>query len=245
MTDVEHDPDTERYAYSPKALARLVLSYELRELADRAAAGVPTGSDDYAEPGEEVGEALALVHQAQEVLLRAVIYERARHASWEAIAEQLDMKKQSAHERYRETEQTWKDALHEPFNPMPPGARFPYEYLRLHEAAYEPIKAGRDLDEWAQERGKGEHAVTGGLPTLSLLDEMGQVLDGLNYLYRNMSELGFKGPDPKARLRLTERKAALLDRIATEEGRPEAAVQAEEARALAAQLRAEIDGAAG
>ncbi|MFD4320499.1 hypothetical protein [Streptomyces sp. NPDC058548] len=38
---------------------------------------------------------------------------------------------------------------------------------------------------------------------------------------------------PAARLRLTERKAALLDRIAVEE-----------ARALAAQLRAEIEGAA-
>ncbi|SCE46555.1 hypothetical protein GA0115236_161528 [Streptomyces sp. IgraMP-1] len=50
------------------------------------------------------------------------------------------------------------------------------------------------------------------------------------------------GPDPAARLRLTELKAALLDRIAVEEGRPEATVQAEEARALAAQLRAEIDG---
>ncbi|MFB7649443.1 hypothetical protein ACFC0S_15700 [Streptomyces sp. NPDC056084] len=240
MTDVEHDPDTERYAYSPKALARLVLSYELRELADRAAASVPTGSDEYGEPGEEVADAFALVHQAQEVLLRAVIYERAKHTSWAAIAEQLDMKKQSAHERYREAEQEWKDALHEPFNPIPPGARFPYEYLRLHEAAYAPLKAGRDLDEWAQERGKGEHAVTGGLPTLSLLDEMGQLLDSLSHLYRDMH----KRPDPIARLRLTERKAALLDRIAIEEGRPEAAAQAEEARALAAQLRAEIEGTA-
>ncbi|GAA2201215.1 hypothetical protein [Streptomyces bangladeshensis] len=240
MADVELDPDTERYAYSPKALARLVLSYELRELADRAAVGVSTGSDDYAEPGEEVGDGLALVHQAQEVLTRAVIFERAKGTSWEAIAEQMEMKRQSAHERYREAEQTWKNALHEPFNPLPPGARPTYEYLRLHEAAYAPIAAGRSLDEWAEEHGKGEHAVTGGLPTLSLLDEMGQLLDGLKYLYRDM----YKRPDPVARLRLTERKAALLDRIAIEEGRPEAAVQAEEARALAAQLRAEIEGTA-
>ncbi|WP_331751505.1 hypothetical protein OG215_40010 (plasmid) [Streptomyces globisporus] len=216
MTDVEHDPDTERYAYSPKALARLVLSYELRELADRAAGGVPTDSDDYAEPGEEVADALALVRQAQEVLSRAVLFERARHTGWEAIAEQLDMKKQSAHERYREAEQEWKDALQVPFNPTPPGARFPYEYLRLHEAAYEPIKAGRDLD------------------------EMGQLLDGLSHLYQDMQ----KRPDPIARLRLTERKAALLDRIAIEEGRPEAAAQAEEPRALAARLRAGIEGTA-
>ncbi|MFE4581329.1 hypothetical protein [Streptomyces chartreusis] len=61
------------------------------------------------------------------------------------------MKKQSAHERYREAEQTWKDALHEPFNPIPPGARVPTDFLRLHEAAYAPIAAGRSLDEWAKE----------------------------------------------------------------------------------------------
>ncbi|MFC8713262.1 hypothetical protein ACFUCQ_25580 [Streptomyces sp. NPDC057197] len=132
------------------------------------------------------------------------------------------------------------DALHEPFTQIPPGKRPTYEYLRLHEAAYAPIGVGRQLDEWAKERGQGEHAVTGGLPTLSLLEEMNQVLGGLTHLYRDI----YKGPDPVARLRLTERKAALLDRIAVEEGRPEAAVQAEEARALAAQLRAEIEGAA-
>ncbi|WP_164837413.1 hypothetical protein [Streptomyces sp. B29(2018)] len=167
------------------------------------------------------------MRQAQEVLTRAVLFELARHTSWEAIAEQLDMKTQSAHERYRKAEQRWKDALHEPFNRIPSSARFPYEYLRLHEAAYEPIKAGRDRDEWAQERGKGERAVTGGLPTLSLLDEVGQLVEGLRYLYRDMQ----KYPDPVARLRLTERKAALLNRIAilgergSERGRAAVAVE--------------------
>ncbi|WP_406171427.1 hypothetical protein OIE52_46355 [Streptomyces canus] len=48
---------------------------------------------------------------------------------------------------------------------------------------------------------------------------------------------------PAARLRLTERKAALLDRIAIEEGPPEAAAQPEGAPGLAAQLRVEIEGA--
>ncbi|MFI8515318.1 hypothetical protein ACIGHB_29740 [Streptomyces sp. NPDC085460] len=67
---------------------------------------------------------------------------------------------------------------------------------------------------------------------------MSQLLDGLKHLYRDT----YKGPDPVARLRLTECKAALLDRIAVEEGRPEAAAQAEKARALAVQLRAEIGG---
>jgi hypothetical protein len=76
-------------------------------------------------------------------------------------------------------EQTWKDAPHEPFGPLPSGAQPTYEYLRPHEAAYAPIGAGRQLDEWAKERGQGEYAITGGLPTLFLLDEMNQVLSAV------------------------------------------------------------------
>lgn len=231
MTDMEHDPATDRYAYSRTALARLVLSYELRELADRAAAGVPTGSDDAAEPGEEVGAALDLVQQAQEVLTRAVLFERAKGTSWEAIAEQMDVKRQSAHERYREAEQDWRDALHDPFDA--------HGGLLLPHAAYAPTEAGRSLDAWAHGHGHGEHAVTDGLPTLDLLEEMNQVLEGLRHLYRDMH----KGPDPVARLKLLERKAALLERIAVEEGRPDAAEQAAETRARIAELRAGTDGA--
>ncbi len=41
----------------------------------------------------------------EEVLTRAVLFERAKGASWKAIAEQVDMKRQSTHERYRWAEQ--------------------------------------------------------------------------------------------------------------------------------------------
>lgn len=229
-------PDTEddRYAYTHEALARLALSYELRELANRAASGVPTESDGYAYPGEAAGSALDLVEQAQKVLTRAVIYERAKRTSWEVIADKLDIRKQSAHERYRDAEQEWEAALHEPFV-----ANGEYRELRLHWAAHRPTVAGRDLDDWASEHGYGERAVTGGLPPLSLLEELNQVLGGLNYLYRDMSST----PDPAARASLQERKAALLDRIAVEEDRPSAALQAAEARALAEKLRTEVAGA--
>lgn len=236
MTEAEHDPDDERYAYSRTALSRLAFSDELRELADRAASGVPTKNDSGSVPGEQVGDAFALVQQAQEVLAHAVIYERQKGTSWEAIAEHLDIKKQSAHERYKDRIEEWKLALVEPFYPSRPDAKL--RSLRLHQAAYAPTTAGQRLDEWARERGQGEHAVTGALPVLSTVEEMVQVLDGLNHLYRDMHT----PPDPAARARLLERKAALLDRIAVEEGRPEAAAQAEEARALAVQLRAETDG---
>ncbi|PBC72368.1 hypothetical protein BX261_7304 [Streptomyces sp. 2321.6] len=242
MTDAEHDPDSERYAYSRTALARLALSSELRDLADSAAAGVPTTHDMWSRPGEAVGDAVDLVRQAQEVLARAVIYERQKHTSWEAIGEQLDMKKQSAHERYKDLIEEWKLALQEPFHPAPSDAAV--RGRRLHDAAYAPTTAGRDLDQWVREHipahHETDHPVTGHLPALTTAEEMVQVLDALNHLYSDMHT----PPDPADRARLTERKAALLDRIAIEEDRPEAAVQAEEARALAAQLRADIDGTA-
>ncbi|MGW5042188.1 hypothetical protein ACWEQK_28925 [Streptomyces parvulus] len=236
MTDA-CDPDTDRYAYSRTALARLALSAELRELADRASAGVTTTHDMWARPGEMVGTALDLVHQAQEVLARAVVYERQKHTSWEAIGEQLDVKKQSAHERYKETVAEWQLALQEPHYAAPPGAAV--RGLRLHEAAYAPTTAGQALDAWVREHipahRETDHPVTGHLPALTTAEEMVQVLDALNHLYGDART----PPDPLARARLTERKAALLDRIAVEEGRAEAAQQADEARALAVQLRIE------
>ncbi|MFE4678204.1 hypothetical protein [Streptomyces sp. NPDC056723] len=238
MADRERDPDSERYAYSRTALARLAFSAELRELADRAAARVPTTNDCWSHPGEPVGDAFDLVKQAQEALTRAVIYERQKGTSWEAIAEQLDIKKQSAHERYKDAVEEWKLGLVEPFYP-PSRPDEKIRSLRLHDAAYTPTAAGRRLDAWARERGQGEHAVTGALPALTTAEEMVQVLDGINHLYGD----GRKPADPAARARLTDRKAALLERIAVEDGNPQAAVQAAEARALAAQLRTEAEKA--
>ena len=206
--------------------------------------GMTDLSDDY--PGarepvslvsDQVSAALGLVERAQEVLTRAVLYEQEKGTSWEKIAEQLGIRRQSAHERYQEPQRQWRESCLQPLDaPSVPGGRV-YN-LRLHAAAYTPTATGQRLDTWAHERGYGEHAVTAGLPTLSLLEEMNQVLEGLNHLYRHP----YLPPDPAARLRLVERKAALLDRIAVEQDRPEAAGQAAEARAYATQLRAEIDG---
>ncbi|CAM5513141.1 hypothetical protein STENM223S_03149 [Streptomyces tendae] len=82
MTDTP-DPDADRCAYSRTALARLALSAKQLELVDRALTGVPTTHDVWARPGEMVGTALGLVHQTQEVLAQAVVYERQKHTSAE------------------------------------------------------------------------------------------------------------------------------------------------------------------
>ena len=169
-----------------------------------------------------------------------MLYERARGRSWEVIGEALgDISRQSAHERYREDEQEWKDSQHEPYGPGPVGGP---PSTRLHTAAMEPTSTGRRLDAWTRKHlaGRGsidsdEHPVTGHLPVLSAPEEMVQVLDAIQYAQR--TDAG-----PAFRAVMHERKAALLDRIAVEDGKPEAAVQAQESRALAAHLRAEAEG---
>ncbi|MFJ1536368.1 hypothetical protein ACIOFV_50195 [Streptomyces mirabilis] len=232
------DPETDRYNYSRTALARLVLSSELQELADRAIAEVPTANDSWSQPGERVSAVLELVQQAQEALTRAVIYERTRHTSWELIGEALGgITRQSAEQRYREALQEWKDAQQEPYyEPVGPGG---IRGSRLHPAAMEPTATGRRLDAWTHQHVTSrpttyadEHPVTGHLPSLSTAEEMVQVLDAIQYAQAHDA-------GPTFRAAMHERKAALLDRIATEDGKPEAAVQAQESRMLAARLREE------
>ncbi|WP_030348935.1 hypothetical protein [Streptomyces sp. NRRL S-1022] len=232
--DATHDVSTDRYAYSRRALSRLVLSFEQRDLAERAAAGVPT-DDTYAHPGELVEEAQTLVELAQQVLRWAVIHERQKGTSWEEIGQRLGgITRQSAHERYKDAVDEWQFSLVQPYEPGT--AASPYPAPVLHEAALEPTATGARLDAWAREhvpsaRGT-EHPVTGHLPPLTTVEEMNQVLAAIQHLTAH-------GASPAERAAVYERKAALLERIAAEDGRPEAAEQAADARARAARLREE------
>lgn len=234
MASNHPDPTTDRFAYSRTALARLVLSFEQQDLADRAAAGVPT-NDAFLHQGEMVEECLALVEQAQEVLRRAVIWERQKGTSWEEIGERLGgISRQAAHERYKADVDEWQQSLVEPYGPERGGYRTP----RLHEAALEPTRTGQQLDEWAREHVRSarddEHPVTGHLPTLSIPEEMVQVLDAIKHLTDIKAT-------PAERAAVYDRKAALLERIAAEDGNPEAAEQAADVRVRAARLRDEAD----
>lgn len=244
-TDPSRDFDVkaaaDRRGYSRTALARLVLAHECAELADLAAAHVATVSDSAGRPGEMVGEALQLVSMAQDVLTKAVVYERQKGTSWHQIGEQLGVKRQGAHERYREAEEDWKLALVEPLEPARPAdinGRITPREVRLHHAAYNPTKTAHALDRWVREQvhhyRNTEHPVSGHLRPLSTIEEMGQILDAINLLHRTHA-------GPAERAEVMEWKADLLDRIAAEDGKPEAVQQAAEARAYAAQLRAEAE----
>ncbi|WP_331729772.1 hypothetical protein [Streptomyces chartreusis] len=226
----------DRYAYSRRALSRLVLSFEQRDLATRAAAGVPT-DDAYASPGELVEEAQTLVELAQGVLRWAVIHERQKGTSWEEIGERLGgITRQSAHERYKQAVEDWQLALVQPYEPGTATSPFPAPVL--HEAALEPTATGARLDEWARTHVPSarnqEHPVTGPLPPLTTVEEMNQVLAAIQHLTSHDA-------DAAERAAVYERKASLLERIAVEDDRPEAAEQAADVRARAARLRAQAD----
>ncbi|WP_329492577.1 hypothetical protein OG618_37945 (plasmid) [Kitasatospora sp. NBC_01246] len=239
MANTEYDPDADRHGYSRTALARLAYSDELAELADQAAAHVPTIHDLFSNRGEAVGEALALVALAEAVLTRAVVYERQRGASWQQIGDQLDIARQSAHERYREVEEDWQLGLVEPLYPAQPvniHGQVPVRGLRLPDAAYSPTPAAQRLDQWVRDHlprhRDTEHPVSGRLPKLTAAEEISQVLAAITHLQE--TDAG-----PAERAAVMERKAALLERIAAEEGKPDALQKAAEARAYATQLRAD------
>uniref|UniRef100_UPI003F491A85 hypothetical protein n=1 Tax=Nocardia sp. CA-095871 TaxID=3239971 RepID=UPI003F491A85 len=230
MDSAAQHPEDDRYSYSTRALARLVLSDQMSDIADHAASLVPTTGDRGWYPGEIVAAARGLVDLAQAALVRAVLYERATGTSWEIIGEVLEITRQSAHAKFREDEQEWKEALHEPYYE----SSGPIRNLRLPDAAYRPTDAGRRLDKWARTHcDEDGNPVTDGLPELSLIDELNQVLAAINHLYRDM----YTPTNQDQRARMLDRKAALLDRIAVETNRPQAAQQAQEARALAAEIR--------
>ncbi|MET9915294.1 hypothetical protein ABZZ74_53310 [Streptomyces sp. NPDC006476] len=235
MKNTDPDPETDRYAYSRAALARLVLSYEQRQLAMQAAANVPT-DDTYATPGILVTQAQRLVDLAREVLTRSVIYERTNGTSWEEIGEALGITRQSAHERFKAAMDEWELSLVEPFQE---DENWPVPCMRIHAAAYEPTWTGRWLDQWVRETLPAyrdqEYPVSGHLQPLSADEEMHQVDAAIRHLHSS-------GAGPAERAAVYERKAALLDRIAVEDGTPEAAEQAAETRARAAQLRAQAEG---
>ncbi len=86
--------------YTDEARVRLLLSYAYRDVAELALSGAGTWADRGIQPGDAVEEAVRLVREAEEVLLAAIVWERVRGTTWEAIAQALQMHRQGAHRKY-------------------------------------------------------------------------------------------------------------------------------------------------
>jgi len=98
--------------FPPIDLARLAHAQAARELSDTARAEVSTQADKEAEDGDFIARALRLVHEADRVLELAVVLERERGSSWEAVGRALgQITRQSAHGRYAGVHHEFLDAL--------------------------------------------------------------------------------------------------------------------------------------
>jgi hypothetical protein len=136
--------------YPPRARARLALAVAARNLSDLARSAVPTTADrPAARDGEAVEEALRLVAAAEEVLNRAVVWEREKGTTWEAIAEALGgRRKQTAQERFAEVVASWKAAL---LRPWQPATDQDTVYSALPTGAEDPDQWARRLDAWCRQ----------------------------------------------------------------------------------------------
>lgn len=156
-TDTEHPevPPGPADAELPRrALARLAVSQQAHELAERAGnALVPTSTEyAHADDAENVAIAFQLVEAARELLSRAVIEARERGISWETIgAEHGDITRQSAQERYGPALAEWHDALDRPTE-----RSGPFLSSRLPDGLEQPERTAARLDAWAQAHVAGD-----------------------------------------------------------------------------------------
>ena len=133
--------------FPPIDLARLAHAKAARELSDTARSAVTTHGDQQAEEGDFIAGALRLVHEADRVLELAVILERERGASWEAIGLTLGhITRQSAHARYAAAHREFLDALMFPVRREPGQA---WGHSALPDGLDDPAQTASKLDVWA------------------------------------------------------------------------------------------------
>jgi hypothetical protein len=126
-----------------RALARLALSHAYAEVADFAAGGVPTVSDEYGDPWDYVDHAARLVTMAQDVLARAVVYAHERGGTWTTIAEALEVTDEQARDHFDAVVDHWADALNRPWEHS---GRFLAS--RMPDGTSDPDQTAADLDQW-------------------------------------------------------------------------------------------------
>jgi hypothetical protein len=137
---------------------------------------VPTSADQYAQAGEFVEHALRLRALVDHLLERAVVLERERNTTWEAIGDGLGgvgerRTRQTAEARFGDAVKRWKAALVSPWRPHSDGESV---YCALPDGAEDPGRWAAVLDEWAVRHAEPtdvlahsgeEHPVSAGLET--------------------------------------------------------------------------------
>ncbi|WP_018348704.1 hypothetical protein [Longispora albida] len=154
--------DEARSRYSRQALARLVLSDRAAGLSETAGSLAVTRYDEFCGPGGRVSEAEVLLRIAERLLVVTVIYERERGTSWSDIAGHLGLTADAAEQRYSPEVDRWHAAFDTPYRLDETGRK---RVPQLPNAAYDPERACRQLDLWANVKLSFEdkNAVSAGL----------------------------------------------------------------------------------
>jgi hypothetical protein len=232
----------------PEAVARLALSRAAQVLSDQARSLVPTAADRSAGGGEFIERSRRLVDQANEVVVRAVVYERERGRSWEDIGRALGITGQNAYERFAEELEGWYDGLDQPYVIPADGSA---AVSNLPDGAEAPTAAAETLDQWCERHTEPADGVPeddrGRQVSAQLIDEhrrtralmratLGQ---GRRLLSRPGAGPFGMTPNPVAKRTYWERKVRVEERSAAERpDDPKAQQAAADAREHLNELRA-------
>jgi hypothetical protein len=127
---------------SDASRARLAMSFEACELSDLARTTVPIEATTSA-----LADAAQVLTAARRFLDAAVVFERARGASWQLIGDVLGLSAAEARDRFAGAEAHFRQQLRST------GSEWRAYLVR------EPLEAAQDLDEWVG----GGTPVSGGL----------------------------------------------------------------------------------
>lgn len=237
--------DIDDLAYTPAMLARLVYSHGAHELSERLVSEAATHSDSYGRGAFLTEEALATSLEAEVLLEAAVIADRTRGASWQAVAEALDVPADQARDRFVDREREFREALLFPHRYPESGC---LGYTVAPYAVEEPDRVRQQLDAWVVEHRRSSRPdrdeplpVTRGIAAMSstwIAERIGQVLELSDALIKRDLPAGVSYEH--AQLRHAQMKVELYEVMASE--RPEDREiehQLAEAQRRLAELRAE------
>jgi hypothetical protein len=221
--------------FTEESRARVAFAAEAKDLAEHAAGFVRVNDHVHDRvTAVFVGDVARLVAEARQLLAAAVVVARVGGVSWEAIGDELEITRQSVHQKYADDVKRWKEAYDQRDATGPHAPRLPY-------GAYNTAEVAARLDEWSirhREPGVGYVAhpdapVTGGLQRM---DPHAESLDIARRRQRLWAD--HIVPPPGQLAALYERDAELWDKMAGMGFSTDCAAQARESRALAEQHRA-------
>jgi len=236
--------DIDKLAYTPAMLARLVYSHGAHELSERLVSEAATHSDSYGRGAFLTEEALATFLEAEGLLEAAVIADRTRGASWQAVAEALDVPAECARNRFAEREREFREALLFPHRYAENGC---LGYTVAPYAVEEPDRVREQLDAWVVEHRRSSgpdrdepQPVTRGLAARStswITERIGQVLELSDALIKRELPAGVSYE--QAELRHARLKVELYEAmVAQRPGHLEVELQLIEAREQLSELTA-------